>query len=369
MPVMDRALAHLIDRIRSAAASATPLRIRGGGSKDFYGQHLHGEILDTREWRGVVSYEPSELVVTVRAGTSLSELEALLAQQGQHLAFEAPHFGAGATVGGMVAAGLAGPARVAAGAVRDHVLGVQMVNGKAELLNFGGQVMKNVAGYDVSRLLVGSMGTLGLISEVSLKVLPLAPAQATLVFELDQASALRRLNAWAGKALPINASCWLMDQGVGSLTVRLRGAHAAVRSACASMGGERKEDCACASHWQALREQTLAYFTLEDAQCLWRLSVPDTTAQMELGAHPALVEWGGALRWVKAPCEVAAQFRDAAGAVGGSATLFHFAGHDDAREQAVFHPLSAPLRRIHRDLKNQFDPAGIFNRARMYADF
>lgn len=368
---MDSPLAHLVDQIRSAAASATALRIRGGGSKDFYGQTLQGEILDTRPLHGIVSYEPSELVVTVRAGTALAELEAVLAEQDQYLAFEPPRFGAAATVGGMVAAGLAGPARPSAGAVRDYVLGVQMVNGKAEVLRFGGQVMKNVAGYDVSRLMAGSLGTLGLLTEISLKVLPMATAQATLLFELEQARALEQLNRWAGQPLPINASCWVMDQDRGCLYVRLRGALAAVQAACRGMGGERKDDAAVADDWDALREQTLPFFALQGEQCLWRLSVPDTSGVLDLGLGEdcVLVEWGGALRWAKAPAHAAESVRTAVSPVGGTATLFRFAAGAATRQQTVFHPLTPTLHRIHRDLKKQFDPAAIFNRARMYADF
>jgi glycolate oxidase FAD binding subunit len=208
---MDPALDNIVERVRAAAAHGTSLRIRGGGTKDFYGERLAGELLDTRGLSGVVAYEPSELVVTVRAGTPLAELEALLAQHGQCLPFEPPRFGAGGTVGGMVAAGLSGPARASVGEVRDYVLGLNLVNGRGEHLVFGGQVMKNVAGYDVSRLMAGALGTLGLITEVSLKVLPVAPADATVRFEMPQAEALRRLNAWGGQPLPLNASCW--EQG------------------------------------------------------------------------------------------------------------------------------------------------------------
>ncbi|MBN8488723.1 MAG: glycolate oxidase subunit GlcE, partial [Burkholderiales bacterium] len=219
----DPHLQALIERVREAAGREQPLCIRGSGSKDFYGGPLVGEPLDVQALRGISSYEPTELVVTARAGTPLKELEAVLAEQGQCLAFEPPRLGEGGTVGGMVAAGLAGPARAAVGGVRDFVLGATLLNGRAELLSFGGQVMKNVAGYDVSRLLAGSMGVLGVICEVSLKVLPLAPATQTLRFDLDQASALRRLNDWAGQPLPLNASAW----ADGQLLVRLRGAHAA----------------------------------------------------------------------------------------------------------------------------------------------
>lgn len=367
---MSSALTDLIDTIRGAAAGARALRIRAGGTKDFYGESLGGEILDLRGLRGIVSYEPSELVVTVRAGTPLAELEALLSGQGQYLAFEPPHFGAGATVGGMVAAGLSGPARAAVGGVRDYVLGVQMLNGQAQLLSFGGQVMKNVAGYDVSRLMAGSLGTLGVITEVSLKVLPLPVAQATLQFEYDQAAALRQLNRWAGQPLPVNASCWGREQGQpGVLKVRLRGAQAAVQAACRDMGGERLDDERAEAGWRALREQTLAFFACDAAQGLWRLAVPDTTAPMQTGPGETLLEWGGAVRWVKAPAARAAELRAGAGAAGGSATLFRRALAPDATAAPVFHPLSAPLLRIQRELKQQFDPAGIFNRARMFPDF
>ena len=251
---MASALQHITDRIRAAAADGTPLRIRGGGSKDFYGQSLQGELLDTRSLGGILSYEPTELVVTVGAGTPLAELEALLDERGQCLAFEPPHFAwsagsgaaadSGATVGGMVAAGLSGPARVGAGAVREYVLGLHMVNGRGEELVYGGQVMKNVAGYDVSRMMVGSMGTLGLITEVSLKVLPVAPAEATLVFALDQTSALECLHRWGSQPLPLNASCWVHDDTAASggqdlLFVRLRGAVAAVEAACHKMLSEK----------------------------------------------------------------------------------------------------------------------------------
>ena len=232
---MDQALAQITERVRAAVADQTPLRIRGGGTKDFHGRALRGDVLDTRQLSGITSYEPSELVITARAGTPLAELEAALAAKGQCLPFEPPHFSPGATVGGMVAAGLSGPARASVGAVRDYVLGVSLINGKAEPLTFGGQVMKNVAGYDVSRLMAGSWGTLGLLTEVSLKVLPVAPAEATLRFECNQADALRKLHAWGGQPLPLNASCWVQDGGVGTLYVRLRGAVAAVQAACKSM--------------------------------------------------------------------------------------------------------------------------------------
>jgi len=353
--------AALAERVRAAAAARTPLRLRGGASKDFYGQGLAGDILDIRPHSGVTSYEPSELVVTARAGTPLAELEALLAAQGQCLPFEPPHFagaGVGATTGGMVASGLSGPARASVGAVRDYMLGVTLLNGKGERLVFGGQVMKNVAGYDVSRLMAGSMGTLGVLLEVSLKVLPVAPQEATLVFELDEAAALQQLNRWGAMPLPVNASCW-QD---GRLWVRLRGAIAAVAAAQKSMGGNVVGSEA-ASHWAALREQTAPFFTLRGNESLWRLSLPDTAAPLNLGE--TLVEWGGAQRWLKRPDSDAALVREAAAQAGGHATLFRSAG----KSVPVFSALKPPLDRIHRELKKQFDPTGVFNPGRMYADF
>lgn len=376
---MDANLAPLVDRIRAAAAAGTPLRIRGGGTKDFYGESLQGELLDTRSLSGISSYEPSELVVTVKAGTPLAALEAALAEKGQCLPFEPPHYrlvpGAGdATVGGMVAAGLSGPARATAGSVRDYVLGLSMVNGRAEHLTFGGQVMKNVAGYDVSRVMAGSLGTLGLITEVSLKVLPFAPAEATLRFALDEGEAIRRLNTWAGDPLPLNASSWVVDGGQPVLYLRLRGAMAAVEAACQRLvregPGERIDSPQTRADWEAARDLRLPWLTqgLARGDDLWRLSVPPTTPPLGMG--DTLVDWLGAQRWVFAPAgdaAAAARLRGAATKVHGSATLFVAASADLARAGGRFEPLTPTLDRIHRQLKQAFDPAGIFNRGRLVA--
>jgi len=373
---MDKLLTGLADQIRAAQANRTTLRIRGGGSKDFYGEKLDGGILDTLPLHGVLSYEPSELVVTVLAGTPLVELEDLLAEGGQYLAFEPPHFGAGATVGGMVAAGLSGPARVAVGAVRDHVLGVQMLNGLGQSLRFGGQVMKNVAGYDVSRVLAGSLGTLGVITEVSLKVLPRPVAEATLRFASTQADALRQLNRWAGRPLPINASCWHPQpdghdggSAQGQLHIRLRGAQAAVEAACQELAGERLEPALAQGFWQSVREQTADFFACNGDQCLWRLSVPDTAAELPLAGLDSVVEWGGALRWVKAPAARAQALRDATQAVGGQAMLFRRARSASAPWPAFLHPMAEPLQRIEHALRQQFDPAGVFSHTRLSGAF
>ena len=356
---MDAALDAVIGKVRQAAARARPLRIRGGGSKDFYGQRLHGELLDVRPIAGVVDYEPSELVVTVRAGTRLRELQALLAERGQCLPFEPPQFGVGSTIGGAVAAGLSGPARASVGSLRDYVLGVQIVNGRGELLTFGGQVMKNVAGYDVSRLMAGSLGTLGVIVQVSLKVLPVPPAEATLLFDLSETSARQQLNRWGGQPLPLNASCW----ADGHLAVRLRGAQAAVAAAARQMGGQALPAERAERQWPALRDQALPFFRLAPGEALWRASVPDTATPLNLG--PTLVEWHGAQRWIKATPADATHVREAAARAGGHATLFR--GGDGS--VPVFTPLAPALAQIHARLKHEFDPAGIFGPGRLYDEF
>ena len=354
---MDSVISTFKERIRQAAADGKKLRIQGGNTKHFYGEHPASlNVLDTSEYAGVVSYEPSELVVTVRCGTLLAELEQLLSTRGQCLAYEPPHFGASATVGGMVAAGLAGPARASVGGVRDHVLGAKLINGLGEELTFGGQVMKNVAGFDVSRLMVGSLGTLGLILEVSLKVLPLPVAQATLRFQLPQDKALETMNRWAGKPLPVTATSW-EDQ---VLTVRLAGAEAAVRSACGTLGGERLPDSEAAAHWTGLKDQKLPFFDGEFP--LWRFSLPSTAAPLNLPGG-VLVEWGGAQRWLRGAQDLGT-LRDLARQAGGHATLFR--GVD--RAAGVFTPLPMPLAAIQQRLKHAFDPHGVFNRGRMFPD-
>ncbi len=355
----DPALQALTDRVRAARAARQPLEIRGGGTKAFYGEAPRGEPLDVRPLAGISSYEPTELVVSVRAGTPLAELEAALAEKGQCLPFEPPRFAPGGTVGGMVAAGLSGPSRAAVGSLRDHLLGATVLNGKAELLSFGGQVMKNVAGYDLSRLLAGSMGILGVVCEVSLKVLPVAPATATLRFELDEAAALARLNVWGGLPLPISASAWWS----GMLVLRLAGAAAAVRSAQQSLGGELVDAAAAADFWTGLRDHRDEFFAgahkaVAGGATLWRLSVPQTAPALSLpGEH--LVEWGGGQRWVvsTAPAQT---IRDTAARVGGHAAAF--AGN---KAGGAFGTLSAPLQRIHRALKAAFDPDAVFNPGRL----
>ena len=345
--------------IVAASAAGTPLRLRGGGSKDWYGQQLAGEVLDTRAYTGIIDYEPTELVITARCGTPLAEIEAALAARNQMLAFEPPHFGPGATVGGTVACALSGPRRATAGAVRDFVLGAVLMDGHGERLAFGGQVMKNVAGYDVSRLLAGSLGTLGLILEVSLKVLPLPLREATLQFDCAEIAALRMMNDWAGKPLPVSASCW--HDGV--LTLRLSGAEAAVTAAQATLGGSVVAPGEASVFWTALREQTHDFFA--GAGSLWRLSLPPHASAVVLKGRQ-LIEWGGAQRWLKldgdADAAGAQRIRQTVAAAGGHATLFR--GGDKA--VGVFHPLAPAVALIHQRLARSFDPAGIFNPHRMY---
>ncbi|KVW95556.1 glycolate oxidase subunit GlcE [Thiobacillus denitrificans] len=344
----------LIERIRAAHESNTPLIIQGGGSKTFYGNADEGEVLSTRALAGIVDYQPKELVLTARAGTPLAEIEGLLAEQNQMLAFEPPHFGGPATLGGCIAAGLSGPRRPYAGAARDFVLGVRMVDGTGQPLRFGGQVIKNVAGYDVSRLMVGALGTLGLITEVSLKVLPKPAAESTLQFELDEATAILKMNQWAGQPLPLSATSW----HAGLLTLRLSGAASAVQVAQAKLGGEALKDAA--AFWQRLRDQATPFF---DKRPIWRLAVKPTTPPLNLG-DAQWIEWGGAVRWL-ASNRPAANLREAAKSAGGHATLFRGAAPADG----VFAPLAPALLGVHRNLKQRFDPRGIFNRGRLYSDF
>ena len=363
------AVRRLVERVRAARAGRKPLCIVGGDTKAFYGEAPRGAPLDIRPLAGISSYEPSELVVTVRAGTPLAELEAALAEQGQCLPFEPPRFASsgtnvgtaplGGTVGGMVAAGLSGPARAAVGGLRDYVLGATLLNGRAELLSFGGTVIKNVAGYDVSRLLAGSMGLFGVICEVSLKVLPVAVASATLRFELTEAAALKQLNTWGGQPLPVNASAW-WD---GTLVLRLSGAAAAVQSALRKLGGELVDPALAAAFWTGVRDQTDEFFSGADkavagGATLWRLAVAQTAPPLAL-AGEQMVEWGGAQRWVVTAAP-AALLRDAAVAAGGHATAFR-----GAKTAGALAPLSAPLARIHRELKTAFDPDRVFNPGRL----
>ncbi len=342
------------ERIREAGASGGALELRGGGTKSFYGQAVKGEVLDTRPWCGVESYEPTELVITVRAGTPLTEVADVLAERGQVLPFEPPAFGAGATVGGVIAAGLSGPRRMSVGSLRDFVLGCRIIDGSGEVQRFGGQVMKNVAGYDVSRLMAGSLGTLALVLEVSLKVLPRPVADATIAFPLEQDEAIARLNQWGGQPLPVAASFWYE----GVLYLRLSGAGAAVEAAARSLGGERVGADDAESLWHGVREHTHPFFA-GDAP-LWRLALPTDAAALPVRG-PTALEWGGAQRWLRGDQDAAA-LRDVVASAGGHATLFR--GGD--KSVGVFHPLPPVVARLNRRVKAAFDPNGVFGPERLY---
>jgi len=348
------ALDDIVAAVKSAHDGRRPLRIRGAGSKDFYGGMLAGEVLDVSGYRGIVAYEPTELYVTARCGTPLAEVEAALGENGQMLAFEPPRF-AGATLGGCVAAGLAGPRRQQAGAVRDFVLGVKLIDGTGQVLDFGGQVMKNVAGYDVSRLLAGSLGTLGVLAEVTLKVLPRPVAERTLAFEVDEETAIARLNQWGGQPLPISASFW----HDGRLTLRLSGAAAAVDAAAGRLGGRVVAD----DHalWAAVREQTHPAFA---GTVLWRLALPTKASPPGLDGLRA-IEWGGGLRWYGGELDAV---RGAAARAGGHAVLYR-APESLRTLEGPFAALPPGLLALHRRLKKSFDPQGILNPGRLYAEF
>ncbi|MBI3574229.1 MAG: glycolate oxidase subunit GlcE [Gammaproteobacteria bacterium] len=362
----------LVEAVQSAAAARTPLQITGGGTKTFYGRQSNGQRLEVGGHRGILSYEPTELVITARAGTPLADIEAALAEKNQMLAFEPPHFadriearGAGqggpggafgenATLGGAIACGFSGPRRPWSGSARDFVLGTKILNGKGEILRFGGQVMKNVAGFDVSRLMAGALGTLGVLLEISLKILPRLEEELTLAFELPADQAITTINTWSGQPLPLSAACH-----VGNiLYIRVSGTRTALQAARMQLGGKAIEKGGAL--WHDLREQRHPFF--DGATPLWRLSVPPTTPPMNLSGQ-WLVDWGGAQRWFKSDAP-AGDIRRAAEAAGGHATLFR----GGARHGEVFHPLPPVLHAMHRRLKQAFDPQRILNPGRLYSD-
>ncbi len=350
----DTAVSELQAEVQQAAATDTPLEILGGGTKRFYGRAARpAKALTTHALDGVVHYEPSELFVTVRAGTRLADLDALLAREGQMLAFEPPHFGPNATVGGMVATGLSGPRRAWSGGVRDHLLGVRLLDGLGQVLHFGGEVMKNVAGYDLFRPMAGALGTLGVLLEVTLKLAPRPERTETRALALDPEAARKTLAQLWREPVPVTGTWY---DGV-TLYVRLAGDAPAVAHAARGLGGERlPEDTAL---WRDLREQRLPWF--EDPRPLWRISVPPLAPELSLPGDWAS-EWCGGQRWLLSDAAPGA-IRRAAAAAGGHATWFRGAGPGDE----VFHPLPPPLLTLHRRLKATFDPKGLFNPGRLYA--
>ncbi len=342
-------------KVVDAMVQNIPIQIVGQNTKAFYGRAASGERLSVASHRGVVSYEPAELVITARAGSSLAEIEALLATQGQMLPFEPPYFGAHAedTLGGTIACGFSGSRRPYASSARDVVLGVKVLTGKGEILKFGGQVMKNVAGFDVSRLMVGALGTLGILLEISLKVLPKAESEKTQVFSCDAQEAIRRMNAWAGQSLPLSAAMFVD----GQLYIRLSGSHAGSSEACRKLGGESLAESDAL--WLSVRDHKHAFF--QGDVPLWRISVPPAAPPIDIPGS-WLVEWGGAQRWLKTSM-ASETVRESVAAAKGHATLFR---GDDPQGQ-IFHPLSPALMALHQRLKAEFDPHGILNHGRMYA--
>ncbi|MEE9680369.1 glycolate oxidase subunit GlcE [Pseudomonas moraviensis] len=339
----------LLDQVNAARTNATPLKIQGGNSKAFLGREVAGEVLDTRAHRGIVQYDPTELVVTVRAGTPLSELLAALDDAGQMLPCEPPSFADSATVGGMVATGLSGPRRPWSGSVRDFVLGTRVITGLGQHLRFGGEVMKNVAGYDLSRLMASSFGCLGVLTEVSLKVLPKPRQCLSIRLDIDCARALSKLAEWGQQPLPISAAC----HDGRSLYLRLEGGEGSVTAAHQRLGGEPLDSV----FWRDLNEQRLSFF--DEGLPLWRLSLPNNLGPLELPGEQ-LIDWAGAQRWVKSESP---EIHALAHSLGGHATCFTHGATD-----SPFQPLAPTLLRYHRQLKAQLDPQGLFNPGRMYAE-
>lgn len=337
----------LQEAVRAAFAAGSPLAICGSGTKRFYTGTATGAPLDVTGHRGIVSYEPTELVITARAGTPLAEIEAALAEKKQVLGFEPPHFGPTATLGGTIACNLSGPRRPYAGSARDFVLGTRIINGKGEVLKFGGQVMKNVAGFDVSRLMTGSRGTLGVLLEISLKVLPKPAQEITLTFKMGADEAIRRMNTWAGQPLPLSAAAHNGD----TLYTRLSGSEAGVRAARTKLGGELLEKSA--TFWEELREHQQSYFKTDTP--LWRLSVPPAAAPINLPGQ-WLLDWGGAQRWLLTDTS-AANIHRMAESVGGTATLFRTSQASATRNAE----LPVPVRILNKNIKQSMDPAGILN--------
>ncbi len=371
---MDFDLSELCQQVMTASGAERPLYIRGGGTRQFYGEPLPADlpgtaILDLSGYQGIINYQPSELVVTAKAGTRLTDVESALEAEGQMLAFEPPRFGAESTVGGMVATGLSGPRRMAAGSLRDFVLGTRLLDSSGTILAFGGEVMKNVAGFDISRLLAGSMGIFGALIDVSLKVVPRPQLETSCVLEVDEPEALALFSQWRSRPLPISATRWLHEKGerAGRLHVRLSGSEPAVASGLQYIGGEVVDANEADAFWIAQRDQTHAFFA---HQPLWRVSVPPQTESLGLGA--TMIEWNGGLRWIAADAstltaEGARGLRERVARSGGHATLYRYA--ERPSDVTIFHPLQPGLRNINQRLKQELDPAGIFNPGRLFPGF
>ncbi|MEJ2142680.1 MAG: glycolate oxidase subunit GlcE [Gammaproteobacteria bacterium] len=344
----------LLAQVQVATDAQQSLLIQGGNSKAFYGNPVTGETLSLQGHSGILDYDPAELVITARSGTPLKEIEHILADNNQMLAFEPPGFGDEATIGGTIACGFSGARRPYAGAARDFMLGCKLINGNAELLSFGGQVMKNVAGYDVSRLMTGALGTLGVLLEVSLKVLPVTEKEITLRKESSVDGALAMINRLAGQAFPISAASYYD----GHLYVRLSGTESAVKNAEQSLGGERINDNT--SFWSSINNHQHRFF--KPGKPLWRVSVAADSPLLGI-ENDVLLDWGGAQRWIYTDAD-AQTIRQLVAKQGGHATCFRNAH----KGVSVFHPLPAKLKQLHLNLKSAFDPRGIFNYEKVYEE-
>ncbi len=350
--MLERNLSPILHaQVQHAVANRTPLHIIGGNSKAFYGAATTATTyLELSGHSGIIAYEPSELVITVRAGTPLHAVETVLAEQGQMLAFEPPHFSPQATIGGTIACGFSGPRRHFAGSARDFVLGCRIINGYAEVLRFGGQVIKNVAGFDVSRLMVGAMGQLGVLLDISLRVLPKPDAELTLCYPVTSAqAALELMQRWQGQSWPLSALCFTG----GVLIIRLSGAETAIRSAAQQLGGDI--DPKGALFWQGLREQQLLFF--QNDESLWRISLPPATEMLDLNGD-WLLDWGGAQRWLKTS-EPAARIHAVAQAHSGHAVCFRGQDKNDWLR------LEPGLLALHQRVRHAFDPYHVFNPQRL----
>lgn len=368
------------EQILNAAKNKTQISIEGGGTKSWYGNANSHAKLNTRSYSGILEYQPEELVITACAGTPLKEIESALKEKNQVLAFEPPHFGENATFGGAIAAGLAGPGRIAVGNFRDFVLGARILDGKGQDLSFGGKVMKNVAGYDVSRLLPGSLGTLALLLEASVKVLPKHAATTTLRCQIPQEEALKALNTWAGQPLPLSASCWIGSAkgGDGELTIRLAGAAAAVKAAVphiSSLVMAIEVNSEIAEHfWNDLREQKLsAFHNLGADQTLYRLALPAACGPVTINgaADEVVLEWHGQQRWIKAPSDEATfeAMKALANSHGGHATRFRQGANAEPSYQRFTllseQAHSKALEAVQERLRSAFDPSGVFATKRL----
>ncbi|MGB1950195.1 MAG: glycolate oxidase subunit GlcE, partial [Marinobacter sp.] len=323
---------QLKEQVLQARNAGHKLNIVGGGTKAFMGRAADPDAgtLSVAEHRGIVDYHPVELVLTVRAGTTLTEIEATLAEEGQILHFEPPHFGDGSTIGGTLACNLSGPGRPWAGSVRDQVLGVRLINGKGEHLRFGGQVMKNVAGYDVSRLQAGAMGTLGVMTEISLKVMPRPAATLTLVQDMAMDDVIHYMNSRAAEPKPITAACWHDNK----VYLRLSGARSAVEATAEKWTGEVIENGE--QFWRQIQDMQHDFFTGGDP--LWRFSIGSTAANPALDGS-WLIDWAGSQRWYRGEADQK-QLEALAKAAGGQVSLFR--GGD--REGEVMHHQPDALR-------------------------